>query len=274
MALVPADPSDKKFWGIFYGGPGSGKTNIGTSYPKDWGTAAYIAVDNDAYRLEPVLPHYRDRLEVLRFDGGNPIDNLNEIAVHDWKKEGHGVLIVDTFSKAARKVLTYAAKVGLFPAKDRIIFGPKSAEITQGLPVPGDYGGAQHLVMNWVDVLFEHQRDMHIILLCHQDLYIPGKDAPAGTVARGGPATVGNAILETFPSEFPVVARLEVVNRTTPDGKATATYRVVTSMKGQYTARIREADLKGNPMPSYDLARDAGPWWTEFVNKIMKGDTK
>lgn len=268
MALAPPVPSEEKFVGIGYGSPGSGKTTWGTAYPEEWGTAAYIAIDNDAWRLKPVLSQYRSRLEVVEFKGDSPLDNLNQVAVQNWKKEGHGVLIVDTLSRAAKKLLMYSAKVHLFPG-DRIMMGPKSAEISQALPIPGDYGGVQHLIMNWVDALFEHQRDMHIILLCHEDLYVPDQNKNPGASSIGGPATIGNALLREFPSEFPVVARLEVVNKTAPDGTSISKYNVITSMRGVYTARIREAEKTGNPMPVVTLARDPRNWWDLWVKHFM-----
>jgi AAA domain-containing protein len=272
MALKEVDPATarRKFIAIDYGDPGTGKTRFATAYPPEWGRAAYIAIDKDGHRLDSVLPQHRDKLTPFVFDGDNPIDNLNEIAVHDWKGDGYGVLIIDTFTHGIKAALSYAAKVNLFPAKDRIYYGPKDATITQGLPVPGDYNGTQWMVERWLETLFTHQTDIHIIVVCHADMAKRKPTDPASVEDVGGPATVGTAIMRSFPSWFPVVVRLTVEAKTGLDRNTVVRYRAITSMQGAYIARIKEANEKGNPMPVVDLQNNPEHWYREYINHFMK----
>lgn len=270
---------EKKFWGIGYGDPGAGKTNWGTAYPEEWGEGIYLAMDNDAARLDSVLPKYRSRLHVKGFEDDDIISNMSEFAVADWQEEHPkaGVIIVDTFSRASKQMMKYAANQGFFKGAKgdaHIKFGPKDAEITQSLPSMSDYGGTQHLIMNWVDLLFQHQRHMHIILLCHEYFYIPGTDAPASASAFGGPDTVGKAGLKEFASEFPVVIRLVVKNKKGLDGVVRAKYQAIGSMQGDFTARIKEGLTGPNPMAIVELQRDPQHWYRSFIeNGFMDYNT-
>lgn len=272
MALVPPTPRPKRFVALGYGAPGTGKTRWATAYPDSWGEGIYLAVDNDASTLDSVLKQYRDRLHVYGFDGASPIDNMNQFAIENWRKvhPKANVLIVDTLSRASKKMLTYAAKNNIFPAKERIIFGPKTAEIAQGLPMPGDYGGTQYLVRNWIDALFRHQSDMHIILLCHEYQWFPDKDDPATAKAFGGPDTIGSAIVKDVAAEFPVVVRFDVDHVTGLDGVSRGKFTAITAMSGMFTARIKEGEEKGNPMPKVVLAPNPQNWFTEYVTHFMK----
>lgn len=274
MSLVQSTAAEKKFWGLIYGGPGVGKTNFGTAYPDEWGEGIYLAADNDGARLDSVLERYRSRLNVYKFDDGNPIDNMNEFAIADWKKAHPkaGVIIVDTLSRATKKMLTYAATKNIFPAKERIIFGPKTAEIAQGLPMPGDFGGVQYLIRNWIEALFRHQANMHIIVLCHEYQWHPDKDSPASAKAFGGPDTIGSAIVKDVASEFPVVVRLDVDHVTGLDGVSRAKYRAISSMQGMFVARIKEGDEAANPMAIELLSRNPQHWYQKYVNLYMKGE--
>jgi len=272
MALIPPTQSARKFWGLFYGGPGTGKSRIAGAYPDEWGEGVYLAVDNDGSRLDSILPQHRSRLHVYQFDGASPIDNMNQFAIENWRKvhPKAGVLIVDTLSRAAKKMLVYAAKQNYFEAKGRLQFGPKSAEISQGLPMPGDYGGTQYLLRNWIDALFLHQRDMHIIVVCHQYEWFPNEKSPAGATAFGGPDTIGSALVQDLASEFPAVVRLDVDHITGLDGKVQSRYVAHSAMTGIYTARIKEGDEKGNPMPKVVLAANPRNWYDQYLTHFMR----
>lgn len=272
MALVPRSTQDKRFSGLIYGAPGVGKTNFGTAYPEEWGEGIYLAVDNDAWRLDSVLKQYRSRLHVYTLDDASPIDNMNQFAVEKWRKvhPKANVLIVDTLSKAAKLMLVHAARTNMFPTPNRIQFGPKTAEIAQGLPVPGDFNGTQYLVRNWINTLFRHQRDMHIIILAHEYSWIPGKDDPASAKAFGGPDTIGSAIVKDVAADFPAVIRLDVDHVTGLDGVSRGKYVAIAAMHGMYTARIKEGDEANNPMAKVLLQRNPVHWYRDYVNHFMK----
>ncbi len=268
MALPRTAP---RFWGLIYGAPGVGKTNFGTAYPEEWGEGVYIAADNAGTRLDSVLKEYRSRLHVYGFDDSSPIDLMNQYATEKWRKvhPKANVIIVDTLSKAAKLMLKHAAKTGMFPSSNRIQFGPKTAEIAQGLPIPGDFNGTQYLVRNWIDALFRHQQDMHIIVLAHEYTWFPGEKDPASAKAFGGPDTIGSAIVKDVASEFPAVIRLTVDHVKGLDGVTRGKYVASAAMEGMYLARIKEGD-GNNAMARVLLERNPGHWYRDYVNNYMK----
>lgn len=265
------DPLHDPFLGIFYSIPGGGKTRLAAASTAVLGPAVYFALDNRG--IESVLPEHLKKLHVIKLSG-DPVENMNEIAIHPWKKDfpDAKTLIVDTLTTGAKGMLKEAANKMWFRGEkgdSHITFGPKDAAITQKIPILADYGGGIWLVENWLQLLVATQRDMNIIVLCHEDLDIPKKDDPGDKLAVGGPATFGRKLLTWLPSEFPVVARLKVDATTNLEGKVTAKYRVITAMQGNYIARIREGNAGGNPIPIVTLDVNAENWWREYAKHFM-----
>jgi hypothetical protein len=264
---------------VGYGHSGTSKTSWGTAYPDSWGKGLYFGLDPDAWRMDSILEKYKGRLYNMRFEGGDPITNMSSIVTDDWSKDypDAGVVIIDTLSAAARAMLQDAANKAYFKGDKgdmHIRFGPKDAKITQAIPGVYDYMGGKFLVENWLNLLIENVASKyHVIVLCHEDYDQPRKsDEPDPSVtAVGGPATFGRKLLTVLPTYFPTVLRFVVSHRTDLTGKTISKYQVVSSMQGDYIARIRENNPDGNPMPIRDLARDARPWWDEYESKFMKG---
>jgi len=265
---------------VGYGNSGTSKTSWATAYPDAWGKALYFALDPDAWRMDSILEKYKGRLYNLRFQGGDPITNMSSIVTDNWKKDypDAGVIIVDTLSSSSRAMLQDAANKGYFKGDKgdmHIQFGPKAAAITQAIPGMYDYMGGKFLVENWLDLLVANVAPhYHVIVLCHEDYDSPRKEDSKDVTAVGGPATFGRKLLTILPTYFPTVLRFTVDHRTDLTGKTVSKYRVVSSMQGDYVARIRENNPEGNPMPVRDLARDARPWWDEYVDKFMTKEIK
>lgn len=275
---VTGEASTPKFLGVFYGPSGAGKTNLATAYPDSWGRGLYFALDPDAWRLDSVLEKYRGRLDVLKFEGGDPITNMNDIVTTDWSKQypEAGVIIIDTLSVGAKAMLQDSANKNYFKSKDggdgHVKFGPKDAAITQSIPGLQDYGGAKWLVENWLIMLTSNLAPKyHVIVLCHEDYDAPRKGDQEDVYAIGGPATFGRKLLSEFPVYFPTIVRLRVDHKTDLSGKTVSKYVAVAAQEGAYIARIREGFESGNPMPRVVVPRDARPWWDEYETKIMKG---
>lgn len=269
---VKVEEAQKWFKILGYGAPSVGKTAWATAYPEAWGDAVYVAYDEDSERLDSVITKYRPRIHVVKPEGDDPILNLNEVAIHNWRAEypTANVLIIDTFSRAVKEVLFYVAKKGYFSSRKEgkddlhMVFGPKDAEITHALPVEGDYGGVQSMIFNWLRLMFHHQSGMHVIILTHEGEGTPKK----GGQYVGGPATVGKALLRDFAQDFPIVVRLKMQSAPAIGGNPPKTERVaLADMHGDFIARIREGSGKGNPMPSVRLGVDPGNWWAEAIAK-------
>lgn len=276
---VTGEVAIQKFLGAFYGNSGEGKTNLATAYPDEWGRGLYFALDPDAHRLESVMPQFRDRLTVLKFDGDDPISNMSSIVTDPLDKfyPGHGVVIVDTLTTGAKAMLQDAANRKYFKGKEgdgHITFGPKDAAITQAIPSISDYGGAKWLVENWLNLLVANVAPKyHVIVLCHEDYDSPKKEE-AGRPdihAIGGPATFGRKLLSEFPVWFPTIVRLAAKSRTDLNNRTTTRFYAYASKQGDYIARIREGLEGGNPMSVVELNRSGRNWWDLYVNHFMKG---
>lgn len=130
-----------------------GKTRLTTSLPKEFGKILYVASDPNAESLASVLPHYRERISVLkpgradvtereveawkklssdermkaRTDRTVHLDpdsgiyfkripirhDLERIATYPWANEGFGTLVWDTMSQTAVDLLAEVARHGI-----------------------------------------------------------------------------------------------------------------------------------------------------------------
>jgi len=273
---------------IIYGRPGFGKSRLALSLPDtaEWGDILYYAADEGSEDLASVDPKYvhhpngERRIHVLKPDSGDagddsPILNFNEFAYRNWRKEKdeHGkypfakvkTLVIDTYTKIANDVIAWSANNQAVTAERHYTVGDP-AKGGQVIPNRGDYMAIAALSRGFLSALFEHQREMNIIYVMHEEMNVI-----EGVGAQGGPAHPGRQMTEELPAKFPTVIR---VDRRTEPGKGGAPSRkvvvAITESSGQYLAKFRENGTVGNPMPEVVLDIDPVNFWVRFSEAMAK----
>lgn len=250
---------------IIYSWPGFGKTRAALSLPDTpkWGEIVYYACDEGSEFLGSCLKRYRKRVHVLKPDRDDPLMNFTEFAVHDWKTDfpKARTLVVDTYTKVMFDILRDCAQKGSMTQEKHFQFVTKGGTAVT-IPNRSDYFAIQNISRNLVDLIFQHQSDMHIIYVMHEDMM-----QTEGIGAVGGPSHPGRQMALELPSKFNTVIRLTRDARVTPNGEVKMIVTAHTDSHGQYVARIREAEEDGNPMPMVDLDVDPVNLWQMYDSR-------
>lgn len=251
---------------MLYGAPGSGKTRLATSLPPRFGKVAYFAMDDGSESLASVLPHYRERITVFKPEWKDPLADGLEITHVDWKAKGFDTFIVDTFSTWTQRTLDHIVHKGLAQANHRGTGTPGSLNYV-ALPDQADYGLTHAAIRNFVGFLGIQQREMNVILICHQTF---DKDDKENRAAIGGPTTVGRAMIEWLPARFSTVIRMDRTTRNVVKGnKVESETKLVARMAqhGAWIARRNEASTEGNQLAAVELDIDPTNFWTLYDKK-------
>ena len=245
---------------LVYSVAGYGKTRFVTSLTDRFGEIIYIAIDEGSESLDSVLSKYRSRIHVEALDGINPLEDAAAIVHTNWKAKypKAKTLVIDTFSTWTWNVLQYITNAGMFSTK-RVVIGEGTKQAT-ALPDVGEYGGVHAQIRLFLTNLFNVQRDMNIIIVCHSD-------PPEAGRGKGGPSTVGKKMTEWLPARFKTVIHLdrEVSNViTNSQVLQSSKLRAYSAPHGEWIARINESSEKGNPMPVFDLPIDPNPYWVRY----------
>jgi len=246
-----------------YGPPKVGKSTLATSLPwgEYWGEkAAYIAADDNAETLKSVLKHNKDRLVVIKPDGGPSwMREAVSLARTDWKAQGCSTLIWDTMTATSGRILREYSDSGVFSEKHAVQVGDKKDGSWHTSPMEGDYGAAQ----NTIALLHEHlwTQPIHLIVLFQDDVAEPKSGAIEGLM--GGPATVGKKAIRWIPAKYDTVLFMQRINMT-PE-----TQRVVvnTVQRGIWPAGVRNDDPELKLPAQIALDRDPKAFWTLVTRK-------
>lgn len=249
---------------LVYGDPASGKTRLATSLPESWGKILYIAEDDNAESLRPVLDKYKPRITVVKsmptYDGKyDPIAEAFEVVIN-YKKlcEDAGVIVWDTMGATGDKFLCYIAEKHQYSDK-QITLGAPSGPGKFTVPLPPDYGGAQNSITRLTS--FMMNQPVHIIVVCHGRFDEPQAADPSGLV--GGPATVGSATVRTYSKSFDLTVHVEKKVVSSPSGQKVSV-TAYTEKHGIWQAKLREG--KGeNPMPKTELEPDPINFWNRYL---------
>jgi hypothetical protein len=291
MALTlhtPSKSTPPPHRAIIYGRPGFGKSRLALSLPdtEEWGEILYYAADEGSEDLTSVDPKYvyhadgTRRIHVLKPDTGDsgldsPLLNFNEFSVRNWRKEKDEngnypfakvkTLVIDTYTKIANDVMSWSANTHAVTAEKHFNVGdPKNGG--QVIPNRGDYMAVASVSRGFLNTLFEHQREMNIIYVMHEEMSVI-----EGVGAQGGPAHPGRQMTEELPAKFPTVIR---VDRRTEAGRGGAPSRkvvvAITESAGQYLAKFRENGTMGNPIPEVVLDVDPVNFWVKFSEAMAK----
>lgn len=252
---------------LVYSVAGNGKTRFVTSLTERFGEIVYIAIDEGSESLDSVLQKYRGRIHVEALDGINPLEDAGAIVHTNWKAKypNAKTLVIDTFSTWTWNVLQYITNAGMFSTK-RVVIGEGTQQAT-ALPDVGEYGGVHAQIRLFLTNLFNVQRDMNIIVVCHSD-------PPEAGRGKGGPSTVGKKMTEWLPARFKTVIRLDREVSNAVVGGAivqTSKFLALSAPHGEWIARINEASEKGNPMPSYPLNIDPNNYWVRYDELKLGG---
>jgi hypothetical protein len=250
---------------LVYGIGGEGKTRFVTSLTPRFGEMIYIAIDEGSENLDSVLAKYRHRIHVYRPEWKNPLVDAGEIASTNWKLKHPEAktIIIDTFSTWAWIVLQYITNHGMFSTK-RVVIG-EGTILQTALPDKGEFGGVHAQIRNFLTQLFNNQRDMNVIMVCHSDPPEPGRGA-------GGPSTVGKKMTEWLPARFKTVIRLDrEVQNTVQGGTIMPVSKFVarSAPHGEWIARINEASERGNPLPYVVLNVDPVNYWETYDAAVL-----
>ena len=181
--------------------------------------------------------------------------------MRDWRKVDPEIrtLVVDTFTKVGWDSVTYSANTGSMDREKHYVVGVPG-EGGVAIPNRGDYQALDALGKGYLDTLFDKQRDMHIIFLCHEDVKV------IGNVARGGPSFPGWTMGEYMPGEFSTVVRLIketqlVKGSEMPEDVVIA----IGENDGKFIAKVRTNNESApNKMARVTLNRNPLNWWEAY----------
>jgi hypothetical protein len=247
---------------IVYGRAGIGKSRFILSLTERYGKIAYYAADSNSDLLSSIDPSKRDRIYVIVPEGDDPVKNFMKFCMTDWHAIDPeiGCLVVDTYTKVALDIIRFAANSGTMDREKHYIVGDP-AEGGQAIPNRGDYQAIESLSRGFLDMLFDKQRDLHIIFACHEDVKIV-----ENVHSVGGPAHPGRAMTEYLPAQFSTVIRLIRTEELVPGEEAPRTVVVaVTENDGKFIAKVRTADEQHiNPLARVVLNQNPINFWEQY----------
>jgi hypothetical protein len=195
-------------------------------------------------------------------EGDDPISNFMKFCMQDWSAIDPEIktLVVDTYTKVALDIISYAANSGTMDREKHFIIGDP-AEGGQAIPNRGDYQGIESVSRGNLNMIFAKQRTMHIIFLMHEDVKII-----ENVHAIGGPAHPGRAMTEYIPAQFSTVIRLIRDKMLTPGADAPEDVVIaVTENDGKFIAKIRTSNERSNNvLARVALDRDPSSYWVQY----------
>lgn len=251
---------------IVYGRAGIGKSRFILSLTERFGKIAYYAADSNSDLLSSIDPSKRDRVVVVIPEGGDPVKNFMKFAMTDWKAYGVSTLVVDTYTKVAQDVIQFAANSGTMDREKHYIVGDP-AEGGQAIPNRGDYQAIESVSRGFLDMLFDKQKDLHLIFACHEDVKII-----ENVHSVGGPSHPGRAMLEYLPAAFSTVIRLirDQVMIPGDDGPRDVVVAIGEN-DGKFVCKTRTANEKDlNPLARVVLDQNPVNWWKLYDSIYAK----
>lgn len=110
-------------------------------------------------------------------------------------------------------------------------------------------------------MLFDKQRNKHVILICHEDIKII-----ENVHAIGGPAHPGRTMTEELPGQFSTVIRLIREEILTPGTQIPEDVVVaISDHDGKYIAKMRTMnEREPNPLARVILDRTSENYWIKY----------
>lgn len=280
--LVVFDPTqreNKRERIIVYGAPGVGKSRFVLSLTRRFGNILYYAADPNSRYLDSIPARKQGRVVVIdqQPEAGesviNEIANFSEFCLHDWRAEEGtempngkpfpriDTIVVDTYTWVMQRAIMESANKGLAGSKAHYRVGELERG-GQAIPTWDDYLGTEGLSRGLINDMFDVQRDLNIIFVCHEDV-----KQVEGMPASGGPSHPGRKMLVDMPAAFSTVIRL-IKDPVLIPGEQVATNRVVaiTSHDGKFVAKRRTGDETGaeNALDRVVLDDDPVNFWNLY----------
>lgn len=251
------DKSNKRERIIIYGAPGIGKSRFALSLTPRFGNILYYAADPSSRYLDSITEAKGNRVVVIDQEGDGDIENFSEFCGHDWAAE-EGVemdglprwckgkfphidtIVVDTYTWVMQQAIMQSANEGLAGTKPHFRVGSIERG-GQAIPTWDDYLGTEGLSRSLIRDMFNIQRNMNIIFVCHEDV-----KQIEGMPATGGPSHPGRKMLVDMPAAFSTVIRL-IRDPILIPGEEASRIRVVaiTDHDGKFIAKRRTDDEVG-----------------------------
>lgn len=264
---------------IIYGRAGMGKTRLALTLPETekWGDILYFAADDSSEFLPSLSPSLKTsgRIKVIRPEG-DIIKAFQQFCMTDWKqmkKDGKVMdeqplknvrtLVVDTYTTVTYRAIQQGANEQSIDREPHYKIGDP-AEGGVVIPNRGDYQGIEALSRNFIDMLFDKQRDYNIIFVCQEEF----KEVSKGKF-QGGPSHPGRKMLEDLPASFSTVIRLIREPILIPGTQTVKPVPVaITDNDGYFIAKLREGNYeKASPLAKVPLDRNPLNFWTMYDNQ-------
>lgn len=256
------DTSNKRERIIVYGAPGVGKTRFVLSLTKRFGKILYYAADPNSRYLDSITPEKAHNVVVIDQEGDDDISNFSEFCMHDWKSEFPeiGTIVVDTYTHVMQQAIMESANKGLAGTKPHYRVGDVDKG-GQAIPTWDDYLGTEGLSRGLIKDIFNIQRDLHIIFVCHEDV-----KQVEGMPAAGGPSHPGRKMLVDMPANFSTVIRLIKDSVFIPGDEAPRNVVVaITDHDGKFIAKSRTKNEDGtSPLGRVVLDPDPVNFWQQY----------
>lgn len=247
---------------IIYSRAGVGKTRLALSVTPRFGKIVYFAADDNSEFLPSVSDKKKKRIYTVVPDGDDIMNNFMSFCMTDWKKIDHeiGTLVVDTFTKVGQDSIRYSANTGSVTSEKHYTVGDPTKG-GQVIPNRGDYLAIDSLGRGFLDMLADKQRDMHVILICHEDVKLV-----ENVHAVGGPSYPGRQMIEYLPAAFSTVIRLVKDQVLKPGAQAPEDVVVaIGDNDGKFIAKMRTTDEDNpNPLGRVALDRDPSSYWVQY----------
>jgi len=248
---------------IIYGRAGIGKTRFGLSLTERFGKIAYYAADKNSYLLDSISRKKRERVIVFNPENVvNPTAMFMEFCMTNFSAVDPEIktLVVDTYTKVAMDAITYSANSGSMDREKHYIIGIPGKG-GQAIPNRGDYQAVDSLSKGFLDMLFDKQKDMHIIFLCHEDVKII-----ENVHAIGGPAHPGRAMTEYLPAQFSTVLRVIREQILVPGEESPRDVVVaIGEGDGKFISKVKTENETGpNPLARVSLEQDPTSYWKKY----------
>lgn len=266
-----------RFIGIIYSESGCGKTQLVTSIPCGEKEMFFATFDNGSDPLLSVRPENKKKIITWLPDyGPNPAaynayrEGVENLFAVNWKAKYPQLkwFVVDGFSEWSDSLLRQVSNGGVLAGQGgdkHLSYGNKGEAGFIQQPTVGDYGFAQQMMYQSLDVMLRCQSQLNIIVVCNEGWWKP--ESGSHDVMIGGPDTIGGKSIHKLTRKFDNVFRIVLQDSQSMEGGKIITKRsrkVITEKRGVWAGKLRHG-TGANPLPEFELDVDTTPFWKKLA---------
>lgn len=266
-----------RFVGIGYGESGTGKTQLFTSMPVGAKEILFATFDNGSDPLKSVRPEHKKNIITWVPDyGTNPAaynayrEGVEGLFAVNWKAKYPQLkwIVVDGFSEWSDALLRQVSNGGVLAGAGgdkHLSYGNKGEAGFIQQPTIGDYGFAQQMMYQSLDVLMRCQNQLNIAVICNEGWWKP--ETGSHDVMIGGPDSIGGKSIHKLTRRFDNVFRIVVQDSQNMEGGKIVTKRVrkvITEKRGVWAGKLRHG-VGANPIPEFELDVNTTPFWVKLA---------